>query len=196
MPEEQFIQMYVRDFATMASRVEAGSDIEAQLNKRISETRSHAALMDARKAEGHLAAVIERQQIGEELLVDRVGADPVIGWPDRKTRPLGDGGGECRDHRGGSGRSLWYQLVHPDGSALDHRRGQDQCDLWPRRHLGGEWRSVTDPLHQQRGLGVGDIDPAFHHCQRDRRHGSDPDDRCAKRFPHHEWNLGSYPNGR
>ena len=52
MPEEQFIQMYVRDFATMASRVEAGSDIEAQLNKRISETRSHAALMDARKAEG------------------------------------------------------------------------------------------------------------------------------------------------
>ena len=60
MPEEQFIQMYVRDFATMASRVEAGSDIEAQLNKRISETRSHAALMDARKAEGHLAAVIER----------------------------------------------------------------------------------------------------------------------------------------
>ena len=60
MPEEQFIQMYVRDFATMASRVEAGSDIEAQLSKRITETRSHAALMDARKAEGHLAAVIER----------------------------------------------------------------------------------------------------------------------------------------
>lgn len=60
MPEEQFIQMYVRDFATMASRVEAGSDIEAQLNKRISETRSHAALMDARKGEGHLPAVADR----------------------------------------------------------------------------------------------------------------------------------------
>ena len=52
--------MYVHDFATLAARAEAGSDVEAAVLKRGSETRSHAALMDARKEPGHLEAVAER----------------------------------------------------------------------------------------------------------------------------------------
>ena len=63
MAEEQFVRMYVRDFATLAARAEAGSDVEAQLRKRIDETRVHAAIMDKRKAEGHLAAVSERLRL-------------------------------------------------------------------------------------------------------------------------------------
>ncbi len=60
MAEEGFVQMYVHDFATLAARAEAGSDVEAAVLKRVSETRSHAALMDARKEPGHLEAVAER----------------------------------------------------------------------------------------------------------------------------------------
>jgi len=63
MPEEQFVRMYVRDFATLAARAETGSDVEALVKKRIDETRSHAALMDMRKADGHLAAVSERLRL-------------------------------------------------------------------------------------------------------------------------------------
>lgn len=60
MPEEQFVRMYVRDFATLAARAETGSDVEAQVRKRVDETRSHAELMDRRKTGGHLAAVSDR----------------------------------------------------------------------------------------------------------------------------------------
>lgn len=52
--------MYVHDFATLAARAEAGADVEAAVIKRVSETRSHAALMDARKEPGHLEAVADR----------------------------------------------------------------------------------------------------------------------------------------
>ena len=60
MAEEQFVQMYVREFTTLAARAESGSDVELQLKKRVSETRSHAELMDRRKSSGHLTGVIDR----------------------------------------------------------------------------------------------------------------------------------------
>jgi hypothetical protein len=60
MAEEGFVQMYVHDFSTLAARAEAGADVEAAVRKRVNETRSHAALMDARKEVGHLKAVADR----------------------------------------------------------------------------------------------------------------------------------------
>jgi len=63
MAEEQFVQMYVRDFATLAARAEAGVDVDAQVRRRVSETRTHAALMDVRKTHGHLAAVSDRLRV-------------------------------------------------------------------------------------------------------------------------------------
>lgn len=60
MPEEGFVQMYVRDFALMAARAEAGTDVEPALTRRIGELRNHAQIMDSRKSPGHLEAVIER----------------------------------------------------------------------------------------------------------------------------------------
>lgn len=63
MAEEGFVQMYVHDFATLAARAEAGSDVEAAVRKRVSDARSHAALMDARKEPGHLAAVADRLKL-------------------------------------------------------------------------------------------------------------------------------------
>ena len=63
MAEEQFVQMYVRDFSALAARSEAGVDVEPQLRRRVSETRSHAALMDLRKTVGHLTAVSERLRV-------------------------------------------------------------------------------------------------------------------------------------
>lgn len=60
MIEDGFVQMYARDFVHLASRAELGSEVEPGLERRISEARSHALLMDARKGEGHLDAVSER----------------------------------------------------------------------------------------------------------------------------------------
>jgi hypothetical protein len=80
MAEEQFVQMYVRDFASLAARAESGVDVEAQVRKRIDETRKHAELMDRRKTEGHLAAVSERLRVESRRNVSaavRNAADPV-----------------------------------------------------------------------------------------------------------------------
>lgn len=60
MIEEGFVRMYAHDFAALAARAEGGSDVDALVRKRIEEARSHAALMDARKGEGHLPAVADR----------------------------------------------------------------------------------------------------------------------------------------
>ena len=60
MIEEGFVRMYTHDFAALAARAEGGSDVDALVRKRIEEARSHAALMDARKGEGHLPAVADR----------------------------------------------------------------------------------------------------------------------------------------
>lgn len=80
MAEEQFVQMYVRDFTTLAARAESGIDVEAQVRKRVLETRSHAKLMDARKSTGHLAAVSERlraESRKDPSQAVRTAADPV-----------------------------------------------------------------------------------------------------------------------
>ena len=82
MAEEQFVQMYVRDFTTLAARAESGIDVEAQVKKRILETRSHAQLMDARKSSGHLEAVSERlraESRRDPSQAVRTAADPVGG---------------------------------------------------------------------------------------------------------------------
>jgi hypothetical protein len=60
MIEEGFVRLYANDFASLAARAEAGMEVEALVQKRIGEARSHAALMDARKGEGHLPAVADR----------------------------------------------------------------------------------------------------------------------------------------
>lgn len=80
MAEEQFVQMYVRDFASLAARAEAGVDVEAQVRKRIDETRRHAELMDRRKTEGHLAAVSQRLRVESRRNVSAVvrnAPDPI-----------------------------------------------------------------------------------------------------------------------
>jgi hypothetical protein len=79
MIEEGFVQMYARDFAAFAAKAEAGLEVEAALLKRIGEARAHAALMDARKSEGHLAAVSERLKLESRrtsVREMRVGPDP------------------------------------------------------------------------------------------------------------------------
>jgi len=60
MIEQGFVQMYARDFVTLAARAESGVEVEPQVAKRITEVRSHAILMDARTGDGHLPAVAER----------------------------------------------------------------------------------------------------------------------------------------
>lgn len=60
MIEEGFVRLYAHDFTALAARAETGMDVEAQVLKRVGEAKSHAALMDARKGEGHLPAVVER----------------------------------------------------------------------------------------------------------------------------------------
>lgn len=73
MPEEGFVQMYVRDFALMAARAEAGTDVDAAVTRRVGELRAHAEIMDARKAPGHLEAVIERLRAESERVEVRHG---------------------------------------------------------------------------------------------------------------------------
>lgn len=78
MIEEGFVRMYAHDFTTLAARAETGTDVEALVQKRISEARSHAALMDARKGEGHLPAVAERvalEAAREDVRTIRAGED-------------------------------------------------------------------------------------------------------------------------
>ncbi|HRD46061.1 MAG TPA: hypothetical protein PLF78_06210 [Caulobacter sp.] len=78
MIEEGFVRMYTHDFATLAARAESGVDVEAQVQKRIVEARSHAALMDARKGEGHLPAVADRlvhEAARDDVRMIRAGED-------------------------------------------------------------------------------------------------------------------------
>lgn len=62
MIEEAFLRMYATDFVHLAARAEQGQDVGDALRRRISETRVHAALMDRRKAAGHLEALVDRLQ--------------------------------------------------------------------------------------------------------------------------------------
>lgn len=60
MIEEGFVRLYAHDFTTLAAKAETGAEVEPLVQKRIGEVRAHAALMDSRKGEGHLPAVVER----------------------------------------------------------------------------------------------------------------------------------------
>jgi hypothetical protein len=77
-PEEGFIRMYAHDFALMAARAESGQDVEEALTRRMREARAHAAIMDARKASGHLEAVVARlraESLRTEVRHGRVGPE-------------------------------------------------------------------------------------------------------------------------
>jgi hypothetical protein len=78
MIEEGFVRLYAHDFTTLAARAETGIDVEAMVTKRVDEARSHAALMDARKGEGHLPAVADRlvyEADRDDVRVIRAGED-------------------------------------------------------------------------------------------------------------------------
>ncbi len=69
--EEGFIRMYVRDFAHLASRAEAGADVEEALIRRVGEAQSHAQLMDRRKQGDHLGAVAVRVREEAQRVIPR-----------------------------------------------------------------------------------------------------------------------------
>lgn len=78
MIEEGFVRMYAHDFTALAARAETGAEVELLVQKRVGEARSHAALMDARKGEGHLPAVVERlkqESAREDVRAIRAGED-------------------------------------------------------------------------------------------------------------------------
>jgi len=60
MIEEAFVRMYAHDFVQFAGRAELGQDVEPGVARRMSEARSHAVLMDARKGADHLASLVSR----------------------------------------------------------------------------------------------------------------------------------------
>lgn len=60
MIEESFVRLYAHDFVQMARKSELGQDVDAMLQRRLTEVRHHADLMDARKGPGHLAVLASR----------------------------------------------------------------------------------------------------------------------------------------
>lgn len=60
MIEESYVRMYASDFVNLAAKAEQGHSVDAALQKRIEDCRSHALVMDRHKGEGHLQALIGR----------------------------------------------------------------------------------------------------------------------------------------
>ncbi len=60
MIEESFVRLHSHDFVQMAVKSELGQDVDVPLKRRLTDARSHAALMDARKGVGHLSALVVR----------------------------------------------------------------------------------------------------------------------------------------
>jgi hypothetical protein len=60
MIEESYVRLYANDFSRLASRAEINPLDPALLSKRMAEARVHAGVMDAKKGEGHLAALVAR----------------------------------------------------------------------------------------------------------------------------------------
>lgn len=78
MIEENFVRLYAHDFVRLAIRSEMGSPDPDALQRRIREARAHAAIMDARKGGGHLAALASRVRDEAKSFNDRAvqkGAD-------------------------------------------------------------------------------------------------------------------------
>lgn len=79
MIEEAFIRLYAHDFVQFAGRAERGQEVDAGVDKRMADARSHAVLMDARKGSDHLASLISRLREEATHFNGRVmlkGADP------------------------------------------------------------------------------------------------------------------------
>jgi hypothetical protein len=57
MTEQSFVNLYARDFVSLATRDPDGAGLEEALARKVAEARDHAALMDARKGEGHVEAI-------------------------------------------------------------------------------------------------------------------------------------------
>lgn len=81
MIEENFVRLYAYDFVQMAVRSGLGQDVDAALQRRLAEARTHAVVMDNHKSKGHLAALINRVR-DEASRVDsravRHGEDPAL----------------------------------------------------------------------------------------------------------------------
>lgn len=81
MIEESFVRLYAYDFVQMAVRSGLGQDVDAALQRRLAEARTHAVVMDNHKSKGHLAALINRVR-DEASRVDsraaRYGDDPAL----------------------------------------------------------------------------------------------------------------------
>ena len=60
MIEENFVRLYATDFARLGVRGETLPSDERAVQKRLEEARAHSVLMDQRKGEGHLAALVSR----------------------------------------------------------------------------------------------------------------------------------------
>jgi hypothetical protein len=60
MIEESFVRLYAADFVRMAQRPELFDLEDPALGKRIEEACKHAVVMDAKKGDGHLAALTSR----------------------------------------------------------------------------------------------------------------------------------------
>lgn len=79
MIEDSFIRLYAHDFSQMAGRAEMGQDVDQALSRRLREAEAHAEIMDQRKGEGHLAALVARLRDEADTFnsrVMRLGADP------------------------------------------------------------------------------------------------------------------------
>jgi hypothetical protein len=60
MIEESYVRLYAADFARLAVRAELRPLDPDMVPKRMAEARAHAGVMDAKKGEGHLAALVSR----------------------------------------------------------------------------------------------------------------------------------------
>ncbi|NBW10373.1 MAG: hypothetical protein EBR82_20320 [Caulobacteraceae bacterium] len=60
MIEESYVRLYAGDFARLAARAEVTPLDPAILTRRMKEARVHAGVMDARKGDGHLEALVTR----------------------------------------------------------------------------------------------------------------------------------------
>jgi len=60
MIEESYVRLYAADFARLAVRAELRPLDPDMVPKRMAEARAHAGVMDAKKGEGHLAALVAR----------------------------------------------------------------------------------------------------------------------------------------
>jgi len=60
MIEESYVRLYAGDFARFAARAEITPLDPTIVTRRMKEARVHAGVMDARKGDGHLEALVAR----------------------------------------------------------------------------------------------------------------------------------------